>query len=128
MLPPVQSIIEAIPLTAVGDRVFQTTAEQGKTKDAQGNQLDYIVWLMVSQNPNNTLSDRPEDDAQRVQIDYYGKNPATARNNMVTIRDHIEGVGYVIDGPVPEYEPETLLYRYRMDVAFITSRDYDTID
>jgi hypothetical protein len=128
MLPRIQSLIEDIGLEGVGDRIFQTVAQEGSTKDAQGNQLDYVVWLLVTQNPNNNLSDVPDDDAQRVQIDYYGTNATRARSNMTQVRDAMEAVAYVIDGPVPDYEADTKLHRQRMDVAFITTRDYETED
>jgi hypothetical protein len=128
MLPPVQSILENCGIEAINGRVFQTVAPEKVTKDASGGQLDYVVWTMISQIPNNTLADMPEDDAQRVQVDYYGSDASRARNGMTIIRDAFELVGYVLDGPTAGYESDTRLHRQSMDVAFITQRDYETTD
>ena len=128
MLPPVQSILEAVNPEHLQGRIFQTVAPEDASKDAQGNQLDYIVWTLISQNPNNTLADMPEDDAQRVQIDYYSASQTRVRQHMTSVRDAFEAVAYVVDGPVPDYEPDTRLHRQRIDVAFITNRDYENFD
>ena len=104
-------------VTAIaGARIF------GSGMATQGETQPYVVWSIVSGVPGNTLACKPDHDSQRVQIDCYAKGETVARNLGTAVRNAIEDHYSIEFGPWNDYEPDTGLYRWSMDVAIILDR------
>jgi hypothetical protein len=117
MIPPVQQALAASSAvtTIVGTRIYQTVAPQ----DAA---LPYIVWMVVSGSPGNNLSDLPDYDDQRVQVDCYSANQAQARQLGEAARYAIEAQTHIVFGPWSDFEADTKLFRWSMDCEWWESR------
>ncbi len=99
-----------------GDNVFRTF------KDKPGDVGPYIVWQIISGVPENNLSDLPDIDDARIQVDSYCNDQGTARTLSEAAQAVLELLGYVVFGPVEGHEEETLLWRWTIDVEFWTDR------
>jgi hypothetical protein len=118
MLPPVQKVLESFAvLTAlVSNRIYQGIIPEDVTGDR-------CVWSVITQTPQLNLSDLPEDDNQRIQLDGYSSDPRRARLIGDALRDAMESVTHVVSGPMYFYEPDTKLHRWSLDAEFWTSRE-----
>jgi hypothetical protein len=92
-----------------GDNVFRTF------KDKAGDVGPFIVWQIISGVPENNLSDLPEFDDARIQVDAYALSQATARQLSAAAQAVLEQLGYVVLGPTEDHEDETLLWRWSFD-------------
>jgi hypothetical protein len=117
VVPPVQStLLAAAAVTAiVGQRVYQSIAPQDITQP-------YVVWSVVTSAPGNNLSETPEYDDQRVQIDCWSTNQSQARQLGQAVRDAIEVYTHIVYGPWNDYEPDTKLHRWSMDAEYFQDR------
>ena len=100
--------------SVVGDRIWQTMPPETTTRP-------YIVYFVATAVPENTLSEAPQVDDQRVQIDcYVPQTTGTAAANALkdAIVDAIEPIGHVVFGPWNAYESETRLLRWSMDLEY----------
>jgi hypothetical protein len=98
----------------VGDRIWLTFVPEAQTRP-------YIVYFIATAVPENTLSEAPQVDDQRVQIDLYvPQTTGTAVAN--TLKDAvlvaIEPIGHVVFGPWNAYESDTRLLRWSMDLEY----------
>jgi hypothetical protein len=98
----------------VGDRIWLLMAPEGEARP-------YIVYFIVSGVPENTLSEAPQVDDQRIQIDIYvpettGTAIANALKDAVLVA--IEPIGHVVFGPWNAYEGEPRLVRWSMDLEY----------
>lgn len=116
-LPPIQSALEASAdlVAIVADRISQTIAPE-----TQGR--PYVVWLIVSSIPENTLSCAPSIDDQRIQIDFYSASQSQAREMMQAGVDAVADLGYIVFGPWTEFEDLPKMYRWSFDVEVWNSR------
>lgn len=71
----------------------------------------YIVWQSITSNPQNTLSELPQVDAQSIQIDCYHQTQQGILDLATAVRDCIEPYAHVTSIPINEREPDTKLYR-----------------
>jgi hypothetical protein len=98
----------------VGERIWLTFVPEAQTRP-------YIVYFIATAVPENTLSEAPQVDDQRVQIDLYvPQTTGTAVAN--TLKDAvlvaIEPIGHVVFGPWNAYESDTRLLRWSMDLEY----------
>lgn len=117
MVPPVQqTLLAASAVTAiVGQRVYQQVAQQDTTQP-------YVIWAVVTSAPGNNLSQTPEYDDQRIQIDCWSPSQSQARLLGQAVRDAIETQTHIVYGPWSDYETETKLYRWSMDAEYWLDR------
>lgn len=118
MNPPVtQTLAASSALVAiVGAKVFFGLAPQG-------TEAPYVSWGYVSANPNNNLSDRPDGDDVRIQVDCYSPNQAQCKALAVAARDALEAVTHIVSGPLyVGMEDDTKLHRWTMDLYFLLQR------
>jgi hypothetical protein len=117
MIPPVQQTLSgASGVTAiVGARIYQSVAPQDTAQP-------YVVWTLVSGVPGNNLSDTPEYDDQRVQIDCWSLSASQCRQLAEAVRDAIEAQTHIVFGPWSDYESDTKLHRWSMDAQYLESR------
>lgn len=98
----------------VDNRIWQTMAPETTTRP-------YIVYFVATAVPENTLSEPPQVDDQRVQIDcYVPQTTGTAVANALkdAIVAAIEPIGYIVYGPWNAPESETRLLRWSMDLEY----------
>lgn len=82
----------------------------------------YVTWTVVSGEPENTLSCRPDIDMFIVQFDVFADTAIDAENVAKLIRDSIESDSYVVSYRGSSLEPETKLVRNSFDAQFHTFR------
>jgi hypothetical protein len=99
----------------VADRIYQTIAPE--TADRP-----YVVWFVATAVPDNTLSESPQRDDQRIQIDCYSKSQSEAGAMKAAVVDAIEPLGYIVFGPWNTYETDTKLFRWSMDLEYWNPR------
>ena len=118
MIPPIyQTLLNAPAVYAiVEDRIF------GSGQATQGEARPYIVWQIASAAPENNLSDTPEFDDQRIQIDCWSKDETTCKQLAQAVRDAIEVQAHITFGPWNDYEAETGLYRWSFDCTWFLDR------
>jgi len=79
----------------------------------------YAVYQTVSGAPNNMLSEAPEMDNVRVQIDIYSDLLLTARTAFNAVRDAVETVSYIVVYTIAgQFDPATDTYRYSFDISY----------
>jgi hypothetical protein len=117
MVPPVrETLLAASAVTAiVAQRVYQQEAPQDAADP-------YVVWAVVSGVPGNNLSDTPEYDDQRIQIDCWSDNQAQARQLGEAVRDAIEAQTHIVFGPWSDRDQDTKLWRWSMDAEYWQDR------
>lgn len=122
MIPDVRAILAASsPLVAiVGDKIYRTAAAE----TAAGTPVPppYVVWSIVAAIPENNLSELPDTDNARIQIDCYSDSQPQARAMAQATQAAIEAVTHVIFGPTETKEDDTKLWRWSMDASFWNSR------
>lgn len=91
-------------------------------KGQPGYAVPYAVFQTIYGSPENYLGEVPDMDGWGVQIDVYAESLSAARAGAQAIRDAIEPVAYVVAYNAELREPDTRLFRYSFDVAFLTSR------
>lgn len=118
MIPPIyQTLTAAAPVTSiVGTRIY------GSGNVPEGEPRPYVTWLIASAAPENNLSDTPEFDDQRVQIDCWSKDETQCRQLATAVRNAIEAQVNITFGPWNDYEAETRLFRWSMDCTWFLDR------
>lgn len=78
----------------------------------------YACWQIINANPEQYLSDLSDMDDIYVQIDIYASKKAGARQIAKLMRNAIEEDCYIESYTGAEKEPETNLYRIRLDTRW----------
>lgn len=92
----------------------------------QGTAAPYITWFVVVDDPHNTLSEPPESDTDKVQIDCWA-GPSDAADADVArlaraVREALDAAGHHNRVVVDHREPDTKLYRVGIEADLITQR------
>jgi hypothetical protein len=82
----------------------------------------YLVWFMVTGNPENTLSELPAVDRQQIQIDCYHPTDTGIESLAKAVRDAIEPHAHMVGQPVDLRERETGLYRIALTFDWFVDR------
>lgn len=103
-------------VTSITDeRISQSVLPEGWTRP-------YVIWTIVAGVPLNTLSENPTRDDQRIQVDCYAMDQKICGQLRDAVRDAVETQGHVVFGPWAEYEQDTRLFRWSMDVEIFKPR------
>jgi NAD(P)H-dependent FMN reductase len=101
-----QALTGSVALSAiVGSRISQLIAPEDQSRP-------YVVWFVVSNVPENTLSCAPDVDDQRIQIDLYSPDQVQARQMMQAAVEAVNDLGYIVFGPWAAFEDLPKLYRW----------------
>lgn len=84
--------------------------------------LPYAAWQVISGNPENFLSGRPDVDGYRTQIDVYADTVSNANRAAEALRDAFERVAYIVSFNGNSRDPETKNYRISFDVEWLVRR------
>jgi hypothetical protein len=81
----------------------------------------YVVWLVVSTNPENHLDGTPPVDEQTVRLDCWSDDAAEAQELATAVRNAIELDHHMIAADNGR-DPETKRYRVSLTFTFWTDR------
>lgn len=118
MLPPIYPILSAN--TAVKNIAGTRIYPHGDAP--QGVARPYVTWFLVSDTPENNLSELPDIDRQAVQIDVWADSGAAAVQLAGAVRDAMEPHAHVTNIALNGREPETGLYRFAIQLDYWLSR------
>jgi hypothetical protein len=82
----------------------------------------YATWQTINGRPENYLSERPDMDWYRVQIDVWAPRGSIADAAADALRNALEPHGYMVSLNLDGRDPETRLYRISFDFEFWVSR------
>lgn len=88
----------------------------------QGVRAPYATWQVISGAPENCLGGEPDVDGYVVQVDVWADVVSDAIESAKAIRDALQRDANVVAWRGTTRDPETKLYRYSFDVAFVTPR------
>lgn len=82
----------------------------------------YLVWFVVTGNPENTLSELPAVDRQQIQIDCYHSTDTGIEPLAIAVRDAIEPYAHMVGQPVDLRDLETGLFRIALTFDWFVDR------
>ena len=83
----------------------------------------YLVWQVISGQPQNFLNSRPDMDVHTVQIDVYGVTLTQSRLVAKAVRDAIEDDAYITGWLGESREVDTRLCRVSLQLDWFTTRN-----
>lgn len=111
-----QALIASSALAAIVDgRISELIAPENERRP-------YVVWFVVSNVPENTLSCPPSEDDQRIQVDLYSASQPQARQMVQAAVEAVNDLGYIVLGPWATFEESTKLHRWSFDLEVWQSR------
>lgn len=115
--PPVYGWLNVAPVNAfVSGRIHG----QGHIPDSPT--YPYIRYQSVSGASQNTLSEAPEMDNERVQVDLFTRDRQQALDLAAAVRTELDKHGHQLTKSGPSQDPETKSYRVQFDYSFWTHR------
>lgn len=115
--PPVYRWLNVAPVNAfVSGRIYG----QGHRPDSPT--YPYIGYQSVSASSQNYLSEPPEMDNDRVQIDIWTRDRTEALNLAAAVRTELDKHGHQLVKIGPTQDPETKSYRVQFDYSFWANR------
>lgn len=109
LLPPVFALLKAAP--AVTAILGATPKVYRHGIAPQGTVAPYVVWMVISGDPENTLSDPPPVDRLTLQVDCYHTTDGGIEQLATAVRDTLEPHMNLTGIPIDQREPDTGLYR-----------------
>lgn len=100
----------------VGGRIFRDWGGDEPT-------APYVVWSLLSSNPDNNLTDRPPSDRHSVSVDCFALTERQSDALVAACRYAVEGVGQLSSGVQSlGREADTELWRYTFAVDIFRNR------
>lgn len=121
MLPPVFQTLKASAevKAIVGTNPPRIFAHSEAPEDSQ---KPYITWQLISDVPENNLSDLPPTDRATVQVDCWHQTGAGVVLLARAARDAIEPSAHMTGIPIDLREPETKLFRIGLQFDWFVDR------
>lgn len=120
MLPPIYQHLKAAPavtaLLGANPKVYRHGLAP------QGTAAPYVVWMVISGDPQNNLSDAPGMDRLTLQVDCYATTDGGVETLARAVRDALEPHAHMTGLPVDERETDTGLYRMALQFDYFLSR------
>ena len=85
-------------------------------------ELPYATWQNVAGTPENNVSDRPDCDYWRLQVNVWGVTRKQVEQVTNAIRDAVEGVSYIVRWGNEDQDAQTKAFGYDFDVDWFTNR------
>ncbi|MGP4843311.1 DUF3168 domain-containing protein [Marinobacter sp. 1Y8] len=82
----------------------------------------YAVWQVISGQPENFISDRPDIDEFTLQVDVYGNTDTEVTAAAIAIRNAVELQANIGSWGGQNKDPTTGRYRIRFDIDWLTPR------
>ena len=109
MLPLIYSWLKAAPAVTAILGAAPKVYRHGSAP--QGAVAPYVTWSVISDAPENNLSELPPVDRVTVQVDCYHTTDPGIEQLATAVRNAIEPHAHMTGMPINEREPETQLYR-----------------
>lgn len=121
MIPPVFTILNAdnAVKALLGSNPLRVFPWGEAPPDVQ---VPYATYGVFNANPQNTMDGVPQVDILGTQIDVWGKTVDSVKNCAVAIRNALETQAHMVGIDNSQRDPETKLFRSRMDFDFFTNR------
>jgi hypothetical protein len=120
MLPPVfQALKSSAAVKAIVGSNPPRVYRHGRVPDQTPERpiaQPFITWSMVSNVPENNLSDPPPCDRTTVQVDCWHQTDKGVEDLAIAARDALEVIGVVTSGLLDDFETETKLFRMSLQV------------
>ncbi len=116
-LPPLQAALTASAalLTAIGGP--NPAGQIAQSVYPETYSRPYVVWSIVSGQPENFLQGEPDEDDIRCQVDCYSAQNTQCRQMMQAAVAACEGIGHIVFGPiVPGFDEGDKLFRWLFQV------------
>lgn len=84
--------------------------------------LPYATYQNIGGSPENNVSDRPDCDQFRLQVNVWGATSSDVRAVAEAIRDAIEGESYITRWGEQVQDAQTKAFGYDFDVDWYTHR------
>lgn len=110
MLPPIFALLKAAPAVTAIVGVNPTKVFRHGVAP-QGTVAPYVVWTVISDVPENSLSELPSMDSVTVQVDSYSLTDQGVVDLAAAVRSALEPHGHMTGMPIDQQEPDTKLYR-----------------
>lgn len=108
------------PLKAVlGDNPFRVYPWGESTQDVV---KPYVTYSVFSGVPENYVTNVPDIDNMGTQIDVWSENSTQCESIATMIRNILQTYGHMTSFEASDRDPETKLWRCRMDFDFWESR------
>lgn len=117
MIPPIYPRVAA-NVTSLGSPVRFYPFGQA----TQQTPKPYAVYQIITGTPENYLGQLPDIDNAIVQVDVYADTASQASSVADDIRDAVEPVAHMTGLGITGKDPQTQLYRYRMDFSYWVPR------
>ena len=88
----------------------------------QNTPQPYVTWSLPVSNPENSMSELPRVDRDRVQIDVWAQSPTVCIQLCGLIRDALEPHAHMINRLNMGMDPDTNLHRWVLEFTFWTGR------
>jgi hypothetical protein len=109
LLPNIFGLLKAAP--AVTAIIGATPKAYRHGTAPQGTVAPYVVWTVISGDPENTLSEAPLVDRLTLQVDCYHTTDGGIEQLAQAVRDALEPHMHLTGIPIDQREPDTGLYR-----------------
>lgn len=117
MNPPVFALLSAAtPVTAIVGTNPVKVFPGGEAP--QGTVVPYVTYQIISGIPENYLSERPDLDDIRVQINCWGATRAAAKALYDAVQHALEMDAHEVSFNDDSKDPETLNWRHSTDFRF----------
>jgi hypothetical protein len=120
LLSPIFQLLKAAPaVTAIlgaTPKVFRHGAAP------QGTVAPYVVWSVINDDPENSLSEAPGSDRQTLQIDCYHTTDGGIEQLAEAVRNALEPHAHLTGMPIDQQEPDTRLFRIALQFDYWLKR------
>lgn len=120
LLPSIFAILKAAPAVTAILGAAPKVYRHGLAP--QGTVAPYVVWMVISGDPENNLSEAPATDRLTLQVDCYHTTDAGIEQLAEAVRDALEPHMHMTGIPVNQRETDTLLYRLALQFDCFQSR------
>lgn len=72
----------------------------------------YVTFQTISGSPTNNISENPDNDNSRIQVNCWSTQESQAKQLCDAVRDALEVQTHIVFGPLDDYEPDTTLFRW----------------
>lgn len=120
LLPPIFQLLKAAaPVTAL---LGATPKVYRHGLAPAGSVAPYVVWMVISGDPENSLSDAPGSDRLTLQVDCYHTSDGGIEQLAEAVRNALEPAAHLTGIPIDQREAETGLYRIGLQFDYWQSR------
>ena len=120
LLPSIFAILKAAPAVTAILGAVPKVYRHGTAP--QGTAAPYVVWMVISGDPENNLSQAPGTDRLTLQVDCYHATDAGIEQLAEAVRNALEPHAHLTGIPINQRETDTQLYRIALQFDWYLRR------